>query len=193
MHNPGLCGAILAVGVAVETLSPSEQSRRLIGWIDALNADTEMVLAGIAERDETLAAAVWTRAAYVVPLHSACSQADVLRALLRETLNRGRDAALIATLQAEPVSSQQVHPIVSAYRASGDEVWALLPEDAGFDASAQTRRSCYPMLLGRQMIELFLRQPDWNSAEELLSLYREHVFVIKSSEIVRASFAAQHS
>lgn len=190
MHTPGVCGAILAVPHAEAVLpmgasgSESETTGRLGRWIDALNADTEMILVAGCASDEALAREVWARAAYLVQLPEGASLAQALRAVLQETLNRGRDAALVTTLQTPPVSAETVRRMVAAYRAAGDEVWALVPQIDCREQSAN--RNCYPMLLGRQMIELFLRQQSWNAPEEILLAHREHVYALKASGIAPA-------
>ena len=66
--------------------------------IGALNADTEMVLVAVGADAEALAPVVWAKAAYMVQLPDDASDADALRAMLQEVLNRGRDAALVAAL-----------------------------------------------------------------------------------------------
>src|SRR6266480_2418126 len=105
MHTPGVCGAILAIGSGAGDAS-ADTAARLGQWIDALNADTEMVLVAAAADDEALARAVWMRGAYLAPVRAEASVADALRALLQEMLNRGRDAALLTTLQSAPVSPE---------------------------------------------------------------------------------------
>ena len=180
MHSPGICGVILAIGTPLETPgAPSLDRGAVVGeWIDALNADTEMVLVALPSDDEALAREVWSRGASLVELPSGSTTAGALRALLQETLNRGRDAALVTTLDSPPLSAGTVQRMVAAYRAAGDEIWALLPE--------KLYRAGDPMLLGRRMIELFLRG-QWTAADEILTANREHVYVLKASDAAAAS------
>ncbi len=145
------------------------QSASALGaLIDALNADTEMVLvAAAAEMADALAPAVWARAAYMVRLSPGATEADALRALLQETLSRGRDAVLVTALEGPTLTAEIVGRMVAAYRAAGDEIWAVALENQEQQAS--------PLLLGRRMIELFLRGRQWRSAQEVLAANREHV------------------
>ena len=180
MHSPGVCGAILATGGRVEaTGPPAGRAQRLGDLIVALNAGTDMVLVAVAADAESLAPAVWARAGYMVELAPGTSDADALRALLRETLNHGRDAALVVSLHGPALSAETVQRMVEGYRDAGDEIWAVVPEaDQGHGN---------PMLLGRRMIELFLRGQKWSAAEEILTANREHVRSVKSGGPIAAS------
>jgi hypothetical protein len=146
--------------------------------IDALSADTEMVLVGVpAEDTDALAPVVWARAAYLVQLPTAASDADALRVMLQEVLNRGRDAALVTVCDTANQSATQVltattvHRMVADYCAAGDEIWAVVPETEMLQG--------HPVLMGRRMIELFLRGQKWSAADEILSANLEHVRTIK--------------
>ena len=172
MHSPGVCGAILASGP--ESGASGTLLHSNVGpLIDALNADTEMVLVAAAEAADVLAPAVWARAAYLVQLAPGATEADALRALLKEMLNRGRDAALVTTLEGPSLTAKTVRSMVDAYRAAGPEIWAVAPQPES--------RQTYPVLLGRRMSELFLRGREWRSAQEVLFSNREHVFVLDLS------------
>ncbi|SRR6266496_3553753 len=193
MYSPGVCGAILAtlpqhanerragdpgsqLGAAG---TPAQSKAQDVGpLIDALNADTEMVLVAAAETADALAPAVWTRAAYLVRLPPGATEADGLRALLQETLSRGRDAVLVTTLAGPPLTAVSVGLMVAAYRAAGHEIWAVVPE-------TPESQLAYPMLLGRRMIELFLRGREWRSVQDVLSANREHVHALNLSDGVR--------
>jgi CTP:molybdopterin cytidylyltransferase MocA len=176
MHSPGVCGVILAVGSQVGAASPQSSSKaeavnELIG---ALNGDTEMVLVALGADAESLAPTVWARAAYVVPLAPGASDADALRAALQEVLNRGRDAALVASPGDQSLTAETVHRMVAAYCAASDEIWAVVPE-------AEIREG-HPVLMGRSMIELFLRGQKWSAADEILSANLEHVRSLKATD-----------
>jgi CTP:molybdopterin cytidylyltransferase MocA len=142
--------------------------------IDALNTDTEMVLVAAGADAETLTPVVWAKGAYMVQLAEGASDADALRAMLQEVLNRGRDAALVATLEDLPVTAETVHRMVAAYRAAGDEIWAVVLETG--------MRQGHPVLMGRQMIERFLRGQKWSAADEVVSANLEHVRTVKVAD-----------
>ncbi|SRR6266542_3590517 len=195
MYSPGVCGAILAtlpqhanerragdpgsqLGAAG---TPAQSKAQDVGpLIDALNADTEMVLVAAAETADALAPAVWTRAAYLVRLPPGATEADGLRALLQETLSRGRDAVLVTTLAGPPLTAVSVGLMVAAYRAAGHEIWAIVSENV--PETPESQQLAYPMLLGRRMIELFLRGREWRSVQDVLSANREHVHALNLSD-----------
>ena len=189
MHSPGVCGAILATSspVAPPTTPAKSRAEALGALIDVLHADTEIVLIAAGDDAAALAPAVWVRAGYLVELAPGASQADALRALLQDVLNRGRDAVLVTTLDGPALTVQTVRRLVAEYLEAGDEVWAVVPEaliaeavtsEAG-TGDSETRQKPGPMLLGRRMIELFLRGRQWRTAEELLATHREHVRALK--------------
>jgi CTP:molybdopterin cytidylyltransferase MocA len=178
MHSPGVCGAILVTGpFGGAAGAPWKDESEAVGkLIDALNADTDMVLVALAAGAESLAPAVWEGAAYVVQLAPGVSDASALRALLQEALNRGRDAVLVTALDGPELSAELVRRIVTAYRTAGDEIWAVVPETALAEAKPR-----YPFLLGREMIQLFQRGQSWTTADEIFSAHREHVHAMKAS------------
>jgi hypothetical protein len=197
MHSPGVCGVILAAGSQAGTGDTRSKTNAdaVAELIDALSADTEMVLVGVPATDaDALAPVVWGRAAYMVLLPETANDADTLRVMLQEVLNRGRDAALVTVCEpgvmdvavtgtssstAQPriqsLTAQTAHRMVAEYCASGDEIWALVPETEMLQG--------HPVLMGRRMIELFLRGQKWSAADEILSANLEHVRTIKLVEL----------
>ncbi len=143
--------------------------------IEALNADTEMVLVAVGADAEALTPVVWAKAAYLVQLSATASDADALRVMLQEVLNRGRDAALVAALDGRGLTAETVHRMVAAYCEAGDEIWAVVPEIE--------MQQGHPVLMGRRMIELFLRGKKWNAADEILSANLEHVRTVKAVDL----------
>jgi len=166
---------ILAAGLQpVDANEPRQKSKAeaVDALISALNADTEMVLVAAGADAATLEAVVWARAAYMVPIAENASEADALRVILQDVLSRGRDAALVASLDNFALTSETVHRMVVAYCAAGDEIWAVVPETAMLQG--------HPVLMGREMIELFLRGQKWSAADEILAANREHVCAVKA-------------
>jgi hypothetical protein len=147
--------------------------------IDALSADTEMVLVAVGADAEALAPVVWARAAYMVQLAESTSAADALRAMLQEVLNRGRDAAIVTSLDNFALTAETVRRMVAAYCAAGDEIWAVVPETEMLQG--------HPVLMGRRMIELFLRGQKWSAADEILSANLEHVRTLKAVDPLAAT------
>jgi CTP:molybdopterin cytidylyltransferase MocA len=169
MHSPGVCGVVLASGSHSGAGDAQSKAKAVsLGeLIDALKDDTEMVLVALGGDAESLAPVVWARAAYVVPVAPGATDADALRLMLQEVLSRGRDAALVASLESFALTAETVHRMVTAYRAAPDEIWAVVPESA--------TQQGHPVLMGRRIIELFLRGQKWSAADEILSANLEHV------------------
>lgn len=175
MHSPGICGVILAhsqngAGEAQSKIKGEGVSR----LIDALNTDTDMVLVAIGADAETLTPVVWAKGAFMVQLAEGASDGDALRVMLQEVLNRGRDAALVTQLDDLSLTAETVHRMVTAYCAAGDEIWAVVPE-------AEMQRG-HPVLMGRRMIELFLRGQKWSASDEIVSANLEHVRTVKAAD-----------
>jgi CTP:molybdopterin cytidylyltransferase MocA len=180
MHSPGVCGVILAAGsqAGAEPARWKTKAEGVTELINALNTDTEMILVAAGADAEAIAPVVWARAAYMVQLPADASDAVALRAVLQEVLNRGRDAAVVTALHSQGLTAETVHRMVAEYCAAGDEIWAVVPEAA----MAQG----HPVLMGRRMIELFLRGQQWSAADEILSANREHVKTIKATDPLAA-------
>jgi CTP:molybdopterin cytidylyltransferase MocA len=142
--------------------------------IDALNTDTEMILVAVGADADALAPIVWSRAGYMVQIAPAASAPEALRVMLQEVMNRGRDAALVTWLADRPVTTVTVHRMVATYCLAGDEIWAVTPEADEMQG--------HPVLLGRRMIELFLRGDKLSTADEILNAHREHVLTMNASD-----------
>jgi CTP:molybdopterin cytidylyltransferase MocA len=181
MHSPGVCGVILVSGsqVGAGDARLKTKAEGVGKLIDALNTDTEMVLVAVGADAETLAPVIWAKAAYMVQLPEGASDADALRTMLQDVLNRGRDAALVASLDSYGLTAETVHRMVAVYCAAGDEIWAVVPESA--------MQQGHPVLMGRRMIELFLRGQTWSAADEILSANLEHVRSVKTIDPMAAA------
>jgi hypothetical protein len=174
---------ILAAGSQVGAGETPRKSKAegLRELIEALNGDTEMVLVAVGADAEALTPVVWAKAAYMVQLTPTATDADALRVMLQEVLNRGRDAALVASLDGQGLRAETVHRMVAAYCAAGDEIWAVVPETA--------MQQGHLVLMGRRMIELFLRGQKWNAADEILSANLEHVRTVKTADAATSPLA----
>jgi CTP:molybdopterin cytidylyltransferase MocA len=181
MHSPGVCGVVLAVGSqdGADAAQWKTKAEGVSALITALNADTEMVLVAVGADAEALAPVIWGRAAYMVQLPADASDAVALRTMLQEVLNRGRDAVIVTSLHVPGLTAETVHRMVAEYCAAGDDVWAVVPETEMLQG--------HPVLMGRSMIELFLRGQQWSAADEILSANREHVHTVKTTDPLAAA------
>src|SRR3954452_5518828 len=164
---PGFCGVILATGAALR----DGRDKALLAWpppdpsvtrtggsflsaaIDILQRHTDLIIVVTAKNADTLAPVIYTRAASMV-VNSAPELGDFnsLKLGLREVLNRGRDAAFIALADRPPVFEATVARLHASFlEAIDDDKWAVFPEFEGVTG--------YPCIVGREMIEAFLRAP----------------------------------
>jgi CTP:molybdopterin cytidylyltransferase MocA len=176
MHSPGVCGVVLATGSesGADAAQWKTKAEGVSALITALNADTEMVLVAVESDADALAPVIWGKAAYMVQLPVDTSDAAALRTMLQEVLNRGRDAVIVTSLHVPGLTVETVHRMVAEYCSAGDDVWAVVPETEMLQG--------HPVLMGRRMIELFLRGQQWSAADEILSANREHVHTVKISD-----------
>jgi molybdenum cofactor cytidylyltransferase len=82
-------------------------------------------------------------------------------------LNRGRDAAIITLVDRPPATAATVQSLREAYEAASQDVWAVVPEFAG--------KHGHPYVVGRDMIERFLREPATGNARDVEHRHQEHV------------------
>lgn len=98
-------------------------------------------------------------------------QFSSLRVGLQEVLNRGRDAALIALIDRPPVLPATVLAIRERFLRAGPDVWAVVPEIK----HGEQRVHGHPILIGREMMEAFLRAPLEATARDVEHKYADHI------------------
>jgi molybdenum cofactor cytidylyltransferase len=129
-------------------------------------ADFVVVVAG--KNADALAPIVYSLgASLAVNPDPARGQFSSLQVGMQEVLNRGRDAAIITLIDRPPVSAVTIQTLRHAFEIAGDEIWAIIPEYSG--------RHGHPIVIGREMIEAFLRAAPTSSARDVLSELGSHV------------------
>jgi len=78
---------------------------------------------------------------------------------LQEVLNLGRDSAMITLIDRPPPRSETLNALVNAFSSREHGVWAIVPECEG--------KHGHPILIGREMMEAFLRAPASGNAREI--------------------------
>jgi CTP:molybdopterin cytidylyltransferase MocA len=180
---PGFCGVILATGASMR----DGRDKALLNWpppepgalasggtflsgaIDLLQRHTDLIIVVTAKNAAALEPIIYTRAAFMV-LNSAPELGDFnsLKLGLREVLNRGRDAAFIALADRPPAAEATIANLHSAFLSAIEHhKWAAVPEFEG--------QSGYPYVIGREMIEAFLRAPLTATASDILTANAEHI------------------
>ena len=94
-------------------------------------------------------------------------QFSSLQVGLHEVLNRGRDAAMITLVDRPPASAAVLTKLRAAFEAAPPYKWAVVPEYGG--------KHGHPILIGREMIEAFIKAPVTATARDIEHQNREHI------------------
>ncbi len=128
--------------------------------------DFVAVVAG--KNEATLAPIVYAQGAtLVVNPDPDRGQFSSLQAGLHEVLNRGRDAAMITLVDRPPVSLTTLQLLHRAYEDSPPATWAVVPDFSG--------QHGHPYLIGREMIEAFLRASASSKARDVEHAHQAHL------------------
>src|SRR5437899_2370743 len=118
--------------------------------IRSLSQATEFVLVVVGKNEAALAPIIYAHgASLVVNLEPSRGQFSSLQVGLHEVLNHGRDAAMVTLVDRPPVSPATIQTLRDAFEAADQNIWAVVPEFSG--------KHGHPYLVGREMIEAFLR------------------------------------
>lgn len=139
--------------------------------IEALGPFTDMVIVVVGKNEAALAPIVFANgAALVRNPASERGQFSSLQVGLQEVLNHGRDAAIATLVDRPPASAATLQALCDAFPTAASGTWAVIPEYAG--------QHGHPVLLAREMIEVFLKAPAAANARELEHQYRQHIAYI---------------
>jgi molybdenum cofactor cytidylyltransferase len=174
--SPSFAGVILAAG----TSSRMGRDKALLPWhggtflsaaIQVLQSVTELVIVVAGENAANLEPIVDAQAAFLVRNpNPEQGQFSSLQCGLREVLNRGRDAAIVTLVDRPPPSPQTVEQIKDAFLSGNDAIWAVVPEYAS--------RHGHPIVVGREMMEAFLRAPITSSARDVEHAHQQHILYL---------------
>ena len=101
-------------------------------------------------------------------------QFSSLQTGLHEVLNRGRDSAMVTLVDRPPPAAETLGKLVSAFERRDHDIWAVVPEYNG--------RHGHPILIGREMIELFLNAPTSANARDIEHAHQGHISYVSSAD-----------
>ena len=187
-QTAGICGVILAAGAS----SRMGRDKALLPWppvaegapavntflgaaIDLLQRYTDLVLVVAGCNAAALELVADAHGAFLVTNPDPDrGQFSSIQVGLREVLNRGRDAAFLAPVDRPPVLPGTVQALRTAFLDSDPGVWAVVPEILREETPAHG----HPILVGRDMMEQFLRAPAEAVARDIEHLHRQHILYL---------------
>ena len=176
-RSPSFAGVILAAGVSSrmgsdKALLPWGSGTFLSGAIEMLRPNVELVIVVAGGNANTLAPIVNSYAAKLTENHHPeQGQFSSLQVGLQAVLNHGRDAAIVALVDRPPAEARTVaHLKLEFLRAVGEDKWAVVPEHDG--------RHGHPILVGREMIEHFLRAPAQSTARDVEHAHPQRIVYV---------------
>jgi CTP:molybdopterin cytidylyltransferase MocA len=146
--------------------------------IRSLSRAADFVLVVVGRNEAGLAPMVYANgASLVVNPDPDRGQFSSLQEGLHEVLNRGRDAAIITLVDRPPASSATVQKLRDAFEVAEQNIWAVVPEFSG--------KHGHPYMVGREMMEAFLRVPATANAREIEHAHQEHIrYVVVDDPLV---------
>jgi molybdenum cofactor cytidylyltransferase len=171
--SPSFAGVILSAGAS----SRMGRDKALLPWRDgtflstairALQPATELVIVVAGANAPNLEPIVDANAAFLaVNPDPQQGQFSSLQVGLQEVLNRGRDGAIVTLVDRPPADAETIQMLRASFLLSDEGVWAVVPEYSG--------RHGHPFVIGREMIEAFLRAPVHSSARDVEHANQDHI------------------
>ncbi len=139
--------------------------------IRLLNAVCDFVVVVVGKNEASLAPTIYAEgASLVVNPAPERGQFSSLQVGLRTVLDQGRDAAMVTLVDRPPVKLATLAILRQAFDNAGQKTWAVVPEFSG--------QHGHPYLVGREMIEAFLRVAPTSTARDVERAHQEHILYV---------------
>ncbi len=183
--DSGLAGVILAAGAS----SRMGRDKALLAWppeaasgitsevasgtilssaIQALSQVCDLVIVVAGNNALALEPVVYGGGAFLVRNpQPELGQFSSLQTGLHDVLNRGRGDAMITLVDRPPAAASTLSRLAGEFQKKDHGVWAIVPEYQG--------KHGHPILIGREMMEAFLRAPATANAREIEHANQERV------------------
>jgi molybdenum cofactor cytidylyltransferase len=182
-RTPTSCAVILAAGESTRMGTdkallpwppaaaglPSTGQTFVSAAIRALSTVNDFVVVVVGNNEPNLAPVVYAAGGSLVrnPAPER-GQFSSLQVGLQEVLSRGRDAAMITLVDRPPPSVVTLEKLRAGFAAATAlGKWAVVPEYGG--------KHGHPILVGREMMEIFLKAPATATAREIEHRNQRHV------------------
>jgi len=178
-----LGGVVLAAGEstrmgrdkALLPWPPEGPGTLLAAAIDALAQHCDMVIVVAGNNERELRQIAYGCGAFLVRNPTPeLGQFSSLQIGLHEVLNRGRDNAMITLVDRPPPEAATLEGLVNSFAKRNHDIWAVVPEYQG--------KHGHPILIGREMIEAFLRQPASANAREIEHANAERIAYVATDD-----------
>ena len=181
---PSLSGLILAAGESTRmgtdkallpwpppgsAISGPSGQTFLSAIIRALSPFTDAVTVVVGKNEANLTSMIYANGAGLISNPAPeRGQFSSLQIGLRDVLNRGRDGAMITLVDRPPPGGSTLETLLAAFETSlSAGKWAVVPEYGG--------KHGHPVLVGREMIEAFLRAPGTSTARDIEHQNQDHI------------------
>jgi molybdenum cofactor cytidylyltransferase len=141
-------------------------------WIDLLQSETELVIVVAGHNAARIAPVVYGHGGFMIGNPEPDrGQFSSIQTGVQDVLNRGRDAAMIAPVDRPPVLPATIRVLKHAFFTANLETWGIVPE---LKRDGETVHG-HPILVGRELIEAFLRAPTDSSARDIQHRHQQHL------------------